>query len=104
MEKISSKKAQEMLEGTGYIAEVVDYFGILPVEFKEPYRFYYDRLHKKLKLVVVIKPRKRVGGDSSGWTRKRFIEVRGFARVSPVEVEPRRVGSVISEIIDGIKN
>ena len=86
MYKVTAEQAQDLLEGTEYIAQIYNYFGVLPDELVSPYNWVASDRERTLTLMR---------DDDTVWTFKKL----NMCRTRGLPLLPRRIGIMLKKLI-----
>jgi len=86
MYTVTAEQAQDLLEGTEYIEQIYNYFGILPGEFVSPYNWKASDEERTLTLMR---------DDDTVWTFKKL----NMCRTRGLPLLPRRIEMMLNKLI-----
>ena len=86
MYTVTAEQAQDLLEGTEYIAQIYNYFGVLPDELVSPYNWMAS---DKMRTLTLMRD------DDTVWTFKKL----NMCRTRKLPLLPRRIGMMLKKLI-----
>ena len=86
MYKVTAEQAQDLLEGTEYIAQIYNYFGVLPDELVSPYNWVAS---DKMRTLTLMR------NDDTVWTFKKL----NMCKIRKLPLLPRRIEMMFKKLI-----
>ena len=86
MYKVTAEQAQDLLEGTEYILQIYNYFGVLPGEFVSPYNW---KASDKMRTLTLMRE------DDTVWTFKKL----NMCKIRKLPLLPRRIEMMLKKLI-----
>ena len=86
MYTVTAEQAQDLLEGTEYIEQIYNYFGVLPDELVSPYNWMASDEERTLTLMR---------DDDTVWTFKKL----NMCKIRKLPLLPRRIEMMLKKLI-----
>ena len=86
MYKVTAEQAQDLLEGTEYILQIYNYFGVLPDELVSPYNWVAS---DKMRTLTLMRD------DDTVWTFKKL----NMCKIRKLPLLPRRIEMMLKKLI-----
>ena len=86
MYTVTAEQAQDLLEGTEYIEQIYNYFGVLPDELVSPYNWKASDEKRTLTLMR---------NDDTVWTFKKL----NMCKIRKLPLLPRRIEMMLKKLI-----
>ena len=86
MYKVTAEQAQDLLEGTEYIAQIYNYFGVLPDELVSPYNWVAS---DKMRTLTLMRD------EDTVWTFKKL----NMCKIRKLPLLPRRIEMMLKKLI-----
>jgi len=86
MYTVTAEQAQDLLEGTEYILQIYNYFGVLPDELVSPYNWVAS---DKMRTLTLMRD------DDTVWTFKKL----NMCKIRKLPLLPRRIEMMLNKLI-----
>jgi len=86
MYTVTAEQAQDLLEGTEYILQIYNYFGVLPDELVSPYNWVAS---DKMRTLTLMR------NDDTVWTFKKL----NMCKIRKLPLLPRRIEMMLNGLI-----
>ena len=86
MYTVTAEQAQDLLEGTEYIEQIYNYFGVLPDELVSPYNWVAS---DKMRTLTLMRD------DDTVWTFKKL----NMCKIRKLPLLPRRIEMMLNKLI-----
>ena len=86
MYTVTAEQAQDLLEGTEYILQIYNYFGVLPDELVSPYNWVAS---DKMRTLTLMRD------DDTVWTFKKL----NMCKIRKLPLLPRRIEMMLNGLI-----